>query len=307
MALLEFRQAGKTFGSGSAANEVLRGINLAVQTGEFVAIVGYSGSGKTTLINLLAGLETPTDGQVLFRGRPIQGPSPERAVVFQNYSLLPWLTVHGNIALAVDQIFQTEPAAARADRIDRYIRMVGLAHARDRRPSQLSGGMRQRVALARGLAMNPEVLLLDEPLGALDALTRSTLQDELCRIWQEEQKTVLLITNDVDEALLLADRVIPLSLGPAASLGPEVRVDLDRPRDRTALNHDPRFRSMRLHILDYLLRQRDQGRSIIHQKLTLPAIEPEDISHLTLVDRWLPRRGPRRRAERRQEPIQTAP
>ncbi len=304
MALLEFRNVGKTFPSGRGGNEVLREINLSVEPGEFVAIVGYSGSGKTTLINLVAGLQKPSAGTVIFRDHPVSGPAPERAVVFQNYSLLPWLSVHGNIALAVDQIFADQPSAVRAQRVEHYIGMVGLSHARDRRPAQLSGGMRQRVALARGLAMNPEVLLLDEPLGALDALTRSTLQDEICRIWQEEKKTVLLITNDVDEAILLADRVIPLSLGPAATLGPEVRVDLERPRDRTAMNHDPRFRAMRIQILDYLLAQREESRAIIHQRLFLPALKPEDITHLNLFDRWLTRRGPRRRAEIHQEPVE---
>ncbi|MGF1530824.1 MAG: ABC transporter ATP-binding protein [Puniceicoccaceae bacterium] len=302
--MIELKSVTKTFGSGGESLTVLKDINLSIPEGEFLAIVGYSGSGKTTLINLMAGLHLPSDGEVIAKGQTVTGPSPQRAVVFQNYSLLPWLSVEGNVALAVNQIFRAESAADRARRVDHYIEMVGLSPARDKRPGQLSGGMRQRVSVARGLAMDPDILLLDEPLGALDALTRATLQDEISRIWQEERKTVVLITNDVDEALLLADRVIPLSLGPAATLGPEMIVDLDRPRDRARLNNNPRFREMRLQILDYLLGQREAGRQVVHKKLPLPKIEPEDISHLNLFERWFPGRGPRRRSEIHREPVE---
>jgi nitrate/nitrite transport system ATP-binding protein len=182
--------------------------------------------------------------------------------VFQNYSLLPWLTVEENVRLAVDQVFPDWTAEQRRAHVDKYVAMVNLAPARRKRPSQLSGGMRQRVSVARALAMNPAVLLLDEPLSALDALTRATLQDEIERIWEEDQKTVLLITNDVDEGILLADRIIPLSAGPGATLGPPVRVDIPRPRDRKALNHDPRFKTIRSEVLHYLLGAGKKGRAL---------------------------------------------
>jgi len=256
--LLELRAVTKSFGSGARAAHVLGGIDLAVAEGELVAIVGFSGSGKSTLVSLLAGLERPTSGQVLFEGREVTGPSPERGVVFQNYSLMPWLSVRGNVALAVDAVMRRAPRAARRAVVERYVAMVGLAHAAERRPAELSGGMRQRVAVARALAMSPQLLLLDEPLSALDALTRAKLQDEIAAIAAYERKTVLLITNDVDEALLLADRIIPLNPGPGATLGPEFRVPLARPRERATLNDDADFRRLRAAITRYLV---DAGRA----------------------------------------------
>ena len=246
---LELRGVGKRYG----ANEVLKDINLSIAEGEFVAIVGFSGSGKTTLVSLLAGLAEADSGDVLKGGRPIHGPGPDRGVVFQSYSLVPWLSVSENVALAVDCVFAARPKAERKARTARYVSMVGLSAAAYKRPAELSGGMRQRVAVARALAANPDVLLLDEPLSALDALTRANLQDEITRIWNEEKKTVLLITNDVDEALILADRIIPLDPGPRASLGPAFQVDLPRPRDRRALNHDLRFKALRGAITQYLI------------------------------------------------------
>ena len=251
--MLELRGVGKSFGAGSTRSRVLHDINLHVRDGEFLAIVGYSGSGKSTLISLLAGLQSADTGEVLKLGAPITGPGPDRGVVFQSYSLMPWLTVTENIALAVDAAFPREPRRSRRERVQRYINLVNLTPARDKRPAELSGGMRQRVAVARALAANPDVLLLDEPLSALDALTRAKLQDELVRIWGEERKTVVLITNDVDEGLLLADRIIPLTPGPGATLGPEFIVDLPRPRDRKANNHDPRFIALRKAVTEYLL------------------------------------------------------
>jgi nitrate/nitrite transport system ATP-binding protein len=246
---LELRTVSKGYGE----TEVLEDVNLSIADGEFVAIVGFSGSGKTTLVNLLAGLTSPDAGEVLKGGKPIAGPGPDRGVVFQSYSLMPWLSVAGNVALAVDSVYADRPANERAARVSRYVEMVGLGTARDRRPAQLSGGMRQRVAVARALAANPDVLLLDEPLSALDALTRAKLQDEIVRIWTEERKTVLLITNDVDEALILADRIVPLDPGPRASLGPSFEVDLGRPRDRRSLNHDARFKELRRVVTQYLM------------------------------------------------------
>ena len=253
MAFLELRKLRKGYGEGAVRTEVLRDIDLAVEEGEFVAIVGFSGSGKTTLISAMAGLVAPDGGEVLFKGRPVTGPGPERGVVFQSYSLMPWLTVRGNVALAVDAVFKAESKAERAARSRRYVDMVGLSHASDRRPAELSGGMRQRVAVARALAMNPEVLLLDEPLSALDALTRAKLQDEIERIWEADRKTVVLVTNDVDEAILLADRIVPLKPGPGATLGPSFKVDIPRPRIRSELNHDPAFKALRAAVTGYLM------------------------------------------------------
>ncbi|MGF1623881.1 MAG: ABC transporter ATP-binding protein [Alphaproteobacteria bacterium] len=249
MAILELKGVKVAHG----ATPVLGGIDLKVEEGEFIAIVGFSGSGKTTLMNTIAGLARPDEGSVTFRGKPVEGPGPERGVVFQSYSLMPWLTVTGNVALAVDSVFAGETRAARRDRTRRAIAMVGLAHAADRRPAELSGGMRQRVAVARALAMDPELLLLDEPLSALDALTRAKLQDEIEEIWSRERKTVVMITNDVDEAILLADRIIPLNPGPNAVLGPEFKVRLPRPRDRAAMNDDPAFKQLRAAVTQYLM------------------------------------------------------
>ncbi|CAA7611602.1 ATPase components of various ABC-type transport system protein [Candidatus Terasakiella magnetica] len=249
MPILELKGVAKDYGSTS----VLRDIDLAIEEGEFIAILGFSGSGKTTLVSLMAGLAMPNKGEVLLRGKKIEGPGADRGVVFQSYSLMPWLTVEDNIALAVDATMTGASGDERRQRVQKYIGMVGLSHAADRRPAELSGGMRQRVAVARALAMDPDILLLDEPLSALDALTRAKLQDEIETIWGQEKKTVVLITNDVDEALLLADRIIPLNPGPGATLGPAFKVTLARPRDRAAVNHDPAFKALRGEITDYLM------------------------------------------------------
>jgi nitrate/nitrite transport system ATP-binding protein len=253
MAFIELRGVCKGYGSGSQRTHVLENVELSIEKGELVSVVGYSGAGKTTLVSLLAGLIFPDAGEVRVGGKVVTGPGPERGVVFQNYSLLPWLTVLENVMLAVDQVFVKDSAGQRRARALRFIEMVNLSPAVGKRPSELSGGMRQRVSVARALAMEPEVLLLDEPFGALDALTRGVLQGELQRISQESGKTMLLITNDVDEGILLSDRIIPLGRGPGASLGPATSVDIPRPRDRKALNQDARFRAIRLSVLDYLL------------------------------------------------------
>src|SRR5688500_18852343 len=245
MPLLELKHVSKGFGQPGSRTEVLRDIKLQVGPGEFVAIVGYSGAGKSTLISMIAGLVRPDDGQILLEGKPVSGPGPERAVVFQNYSLLPWLNVFDNVLLAVEEIFPDFTHQQKRQHTEKYVSMVNLWPARHKKPSELSGGMRQRVAVARALAMDPQILLMDEPLGALDALTRATLQDEIERIWERDQKTVVLITNDVDEGILLADRIVPLSAGPRATLGPAVPVDLERPRDRKAINHCPQFKEIR--------------------------------------------------------------
>ncbi|WP_370198871.1 ABC transporter ATP-binding protein [Roseibium sp.] len=253
MTLLELKNVTKSYGEGDTKANVLSGIDLAVEEGEFVAIVGFSGSGKTTLISLIAGLTAPDKGKIVLRGEEVRKPGADRGVVFQSYSLMPWLSVYGNIRLAVDAVFLSESESFKDEHTRKYISMVGLSHAAERKPAELSGGMRQRVAVARALAMDPDVLLLDEPLSALDALTRANLQDEIEAIWNAERKTVILITNDVDEAILLADRIIPLSPGPGATLGPSFKVDLPRPRDRTAINSDPSFKSLRAEVTGYLL------------------------------------------------------
>jgi nitrate/nitrite transport system ATP-binding protein len=269
MALLELKGVRKGFGSASRRSEVLGGIDLTIERGEFVSIVGFSGSGKTTLISILAGLLAPDSGSILLDGKPVKGPGRERAVVFQNYSLLPWMTVYENVALGVDQAFSDWPADRRRAHVEKYVVMVKLGAARAKKPHELSGGMRQRVAVARALAMDPEILLMDEPLGALDALTRATLQDEIERIWEEDRKTVILITNDVDEGVLLADRIIAMTPGPGAILGPPVTVDIPRPRNRKALNHDPRFKEIRNGILEFLLERGGRRRRELAAPITV--------------------------------------
>jgi nitrate/nitrite transport system ATP-binding protein len=273
MSFCELKGVSKNYGSGSNLTEVLHDINLTIEEGEFVAIVGFSGSGKTTLVSSIAGLIEADEGEVLFKGEPVKGASPERGIVFQSYSLMPWLTVFGNISLAVDQVFGSWPKSKRRAHVKKYIDMVGLSHAIDRRPAELSGGMRQRVAVARALSMQPEMLLLDEPLSALDALTRSKLQDEIDAISQIEKKTILLITNDVDEAILLADRVIPLKPGPKASLGPEFKINIDRPRDRTQMNHDENFKKLRREITEYLMQVGLEAANT-DESTILPDIQP---------------------------------
>jgi nitrate/nitrite transport system ATP-binding protein len=276
-----FEVAGvsKWFGPAHARTEVLHDVDLALREGELVAIVGFSGSGKTTLISLMAGLIEPDAGEVRLQGAKVRSPGPDRGVVFQNYSLLPWLTVGGNVALAVDQVYSGRPAAERRELVERYVAMVGLTAAVDKRPAELSGGMRQRVAVARALAIDPKILLLDEPLGALDALTRGTLQTEIERIWARDRKTVVLVTNSVDEAILLADRIVPLDPGPRASLGPSFPVDLPRPRDRAAVNHDAGFRRIRSAVTRYLLDvQSRRGGKATARGIELPDLVPLDLS-----------------------------
>ena len=272
---LEFRGVSKSYGKGEQRNVVLNDINLRIKEGEFVAIVGFSGSGKSTLISLIAGLQQADAGEVLVKGSTIDGPGPDRGVVFQNYSLMPWMTVRQNVALAVDQVFKNVPRAERMARVEKYISMVNLTPAIEKRPAELSGGMRQRVSVARALAASPDILLLDEPLSALDALTRSMLQDEIIRIWSQEKKTVVLITNDVDEGIIMADRIIPLNPGPGATLGPEFRVDLPRPRDRAAINHSPEFKRIRREVTQYLMQVGAAKNAAIDDKIiSLPTVLP---------------------------------
>ncbi|UWQ94836.1 nitrate ABC transporter ATP-binding protein [Rhodobacteraceae bacterium M385] len=247
MSFMNLKDVSKSYGE----TPVLSDINLEIKEGEFLVLLGFSGTGKTTLINLMAGLETPTGGEVTFKGKPVLEPGPERGVIFQNYSLMPWLTVGGNVGLAVDTMFGDLPKAERAEKVATYVDMVGLSPAIGRRPAELSGGMRQRVNVARALAMDPEMLLLDEPLSALDALTRANLAEEIERIWEANQKTCVLITNDVDEAILLADRIIPLN--PDGTLAEAFEVKIPRPRDRVAMNTDAEFIRLRAEVTKYLM------------------------------------------------------
>ena len=276
MAYLELNNINKTYGEGENATEVLTDINLSIEEGEFVAIVGFTGSGKTTLVNLINGLLKPTTGEVLFKGEPVEDTSHERGVIFQNYSLLPWLTVGQNIFMAVKEAFPKESKPALQALVREYVKMVSLSPAINKRPKELSGGMRQRVAVARALAMNPEMIIMDEPLGALDALTRGNLQDEILKIWSKDKRTALLITNDVDEAIYMADRVIPLKPGPNATLGPEFKIEIDRPRDKTALNDNENYKKTRNAIIEYLMDIGAERKSVSTKEYVLPEIAPKN-------------------------------
>ena len=228
-------------------------INLSIGEGEFVTLIGHSGCGKSTLLNLVAGLLAPTTGVLICAGREISGPGPDRGVVFQNHSLLPWLTCAENIYLAVERVFgATESKAQLKARTLKALELVQLGHAADKRPNEISGGMKQRVGIARALSIEPKVLLLDEPFGALDALTRAHLQDELLNIVAKTGSTVLMVTHDVDEAVLLSDRIVMMTNGPAATIGDIVTVDLARPRDRLALVNDSRYHQLRGRVLEFL-------------------------------------------------------
>jgi len=234
----------------------LREIDLKVAKGEFITLIGHSGCGKSTLLNLVAGLLEPSDGVLLCANREIAGPSPERSVVFQNHSLLPWLTCYENIHLGVERVFgKTESRKQLRERTLQALALVGLSQAESKRPNEISGGMKQRVGIARALAMAPKVLLMDEPFGALDALTRAHLQDELLKIVAATQSTVVMVTHDVDEAVLLSDRIVMMTNGPAATIGEIVNVQLERPRDRVALAADSRYMAYRTTVLEFLYRK----------------------------------------------------
>lgn len=284
MAFLELKNVSKGYGEGKNRTEVLKNISFKMQEGDFLSIIGFSGSGKTTLISLISGLIEPDEGEILLNGKPIDGPGPDRGLVFQNYSLLPWLSVYANVALAVDHIFKKWPEQKRREHIEKYIAMVNLSPAKDKRPAELSGGMRQRVSVARALAMNPQMLLLDEPLSALDALTRGTLQSEIEKIWSRDKKTVILITNDVDEGLLLADRIIPLNPGPGATLGPVFDIPLARPREKTEMNNNATYKKLRNEITKYLLDVGGKRNSLQSaEKYILPTLEPLDLAEAQYV------------------------
>ena len=255
-AYLQLDYIDKSFARGKTTSAVLKGITLAIEKGQFVSIIGHSGCGKSTLLNIVAGLVLPTNGGVILEGREVNTPGPDRAVVFQNHSLLPWLTVYGNVRLAVDKVFGARKSRAeRHDWTMRNLELVHMAHESHKRPAEISGGMKQRVGLARALAMEPKVLLLDEPFGALDALTRAQLQDAVQDITTRLGNTVVMITHDVDEAVLLSDRIVMMTNGPAATIGEVLDVDLPRPRRRLELATNAIYLDCRKRVLEFLYRR----------------------------------------------------
>ncbi|KRA61227.1 nitrate ABC transporter ATP-binding protein [Caulobacter sp. Root656] len=256
-AYLSIEGVGVTFAKGAARSEVLTGVDLKVDKGEFVSIIGHSGCGKSTLLNVVAGLVPVTTGAVILDKQEVNAPGPDRAVVFQNHSLLPWLSVRENVSLAVDKVFgRTKTAAERRDWTLHNLELVKMTHALDKRPSEISGGMKQRVGIARALAMEPKVLLLDEPFGALDALTRAHLQDSVMEIHATLKNTVLMVTHDVDEAALLSDRIVMMTNGPRAAIGQVLDVALQRPRDRLAVAENPTYIHARAAVIEFLYARR---------------------------------------------------
>ena len=250
---IEIQGVEQTFKTKKGPFCALKDVNLTVAKGEFVALIGHSGCGKSTLLNLIAGLTKPTEGSLLCANREISGPGPERAVVFQNHSLLPWLTCFENVYLAVERVFSgTENKAQLKARTDAVLAMVGLSAAAQKRPGEISGGMKQRVGIARALSMEPKVLLLDEPFGALDALTRAKLQDELLQIVASTQSTVVMVTHDVDEAVLLSDKIVMMTNGPSATIGEVLSIELERPRNRVALAESTQYLHYRKAVIDFL-------------------------------------------------------
>jgi nitrate/nitrite transport system ATP-binding protein len=250
---IEIQDAHMSFNTRNGVFQALRDINLTVAKGEFITLIGHSGCGKSTLLNLIAGLLKASGGALLCANREIAVPAPERAVVFQNHSLLPWLTCFENVYLAVERVFgASESRAQLKERTAAALAMVGLAHAAQKRPNEISGGMKQRVGIARALSMEPKVLLMDEPFGALDALTRAHLQDELLKIVARTRSTVVMVTHDVDEAVLLSDRIVMMTNGPAATIGEILKVELERPRERVALAQDARYAQYRSAVLEFL-------------------------------------------------------
>ena len=250
--LLRFEQLGKVYATPRGPYPVLENINLEVAQGEFVCVIGHSGCGKSTLLNMVSGFATPTSGQVLLEGKPITKPGPDRMVVFQGYALLPWMTAYQNVHLAIDSVHPSLPESQKREIALEHLAMVGLTEAADKKITQISGGMKQRVAIARALSIRPEVLILDEPFGALDAITKEELQEELLSIWNTQKCTVLMITHDIDEALFLADRLVMMTNGPAAGIGEVLNIDFPRPRSREEIMENPRYYELRNSALDFL-------------------------------------------------------
>ncbi|EGQ8126365.1 ABC transporter ATP-binding protein [Vibrio parahaemolyticus] len=251
-ALLDLTRLGMRFPTPDGEFIALKNVDLQINKGEFVSLIGHSGCGKSTVLNLVAGLYMPTDGGVIVDGREVAGPGPDRAVVFQNHSLLPWLTVYQNVELAVKQIASKKGKAWIQEQVNHYLELIQMQHAAHKKPGEISGGMKQRVGIARALALQPKVLLMDEPFGALDALTRAHLQDALMKIQAELNNTVIMITHDVDEAVLLSDKIVMMTNGPAATIGEVLEVNLPRPRERVALADDAQYQKCRQAVLKFL-------------------------------------------------------
>jgi bicarbonate transport system ATP-binding protein len=249
---LTIENVSKVYPTKKGPFTVLDGVNLRVDEGEFICVIGHSGCGKSTLLNMVSGFAFPSDGEVLLQGKRITKPGPDRMVVFQNYALLPWRTAFENIYMAVHAVYPNKPQAEKRAIVRDNLAMVGLTEAADKKPPQMSGGMRQRVSIARALAIRPKVLILDEPFGALDAITKEELQEELLKIWNDHRCTVLMITHDIDEALFLADRLVMMTNGPAAKIGEVMEIPFPRPRDRARIMEDPEYYKLRNHALDFL-------------------------------------------------------
>ena len=250
--LLSFQNMGLAYPTPKGPYPVLENINLEIESGEFICVIGHSGCGKSTLLNTVSGFAKPTSGKVLLHGQPIQRPGPDRMVVFQGYALLPWLTAYDNVALGIESVKPNLSARETRELVMEHLELVGLTAAAEKTVTQISGGMKQRVAIARALAIRPEVLILDEPFGALDAITKEELQEELLNIWNTQKCTVLMITHDIDEALFLADRLVMMSNGPAAGIGEVLNIDFPRPRNREDIMEDPRYYELRNNALDFL-------------------------------------------------------
>ena len=253
--LLFIEDVSKVYPTPDGPYTVLDGVNLTVYEGEFVCLIGHSGCGKSTLLNMVAGFSRPTQGEVRLKDKRITQPGPDRMMVFQSYALLPWMSAFENIYLAVDALYPQRSHAKKKEIVWEHLEMVGLTEAADKKPSQLSGGMKQRVAIARALAIRPEILILDEPFGALDAITKEELQEELLKIWREYGVTVLMITHDIDEALFLADRLVMMTNGPSAHIGEVMNIPFNRPRKRAQIMEDPRYYELRNYALDFLYRR----------------------------------------------------
>lgn len=251
-AFLEFRDVAKIYPTPRGPYTVLDGVNLQVNQGEFICVIGHSGCGKSTLLSMVSGFAFPSHGSVTLKGQPIEKPGPDRMVVFQNYALLPWLSVFDNVYLAVDSVYPDKGEREKRTIVQEHLAMVGLAEAAEKKPPQISGGMKQRASIARALAIRPEVLILDEPFGALDAITKEELQEELLSIWNDHRCTVLMITHDIDEALFLADRLVMMTNGPSAKIGEILDIPFARPRDRDRIMEDPTYYDLRNYALDFL-------------------------------------------------------
>ncbi|RAU19001.1 ABC transporter ATP-binding protein [Nitrincola tibetensis] len=269
---LSIEGVNKVFGQGNKQSCVLKNVNLHIEKGEYISIIGHSGCGKSTVLNIVAGLLPATDGVVILDGKEVNSPGPDRSVVFQNHSLLPWLTVYENVALAVNKTFKkTKTAKERHEWILKSLEMVHMSHALDKRPAEISGGMKQRVGIARALAMEPKVLLLDEPFGALDALTRAHLQDEVMKIQAEINSTIIMITHDVDEAVLLSDRIVMMTNGPEATIGEILEIDLPKPRNRIEMADNPKYNRYRQAVLRFLYEKQRKVEVLVSAEKPKPA------------------------------------